>query len=241
MTTRKIAFVTGAGRGIGEAIVTTLAGRGFLVIAADINGEQAKKTAASAGNGSVGIELDVSDRGAVHAAVERVIHEYGQIHVLVNNAGINRDAMLHKMTDDQWDAVLAVDLSAVFYTVRSVARHMRDAGYGRVINISSASWEGNIGQTNYAAAKAGVIGLTKSVAKELARASITANAITPGFISTDMTRGLPEAIFNAQLAKIPMQRAGEPQDVANAVAFFASDDAAYITGQVMAVGGGYQI
>jgi NAD(P)-dependent dehydrogenase (short-subunit alcohol dehydrogenase family) len=241
MSTPKVAFVTGAGRGIGKAIVETLAKRGFRVVAADIDGSQARSTATAVANDSVGIQLDVSDRIAVDKAVEQIIRDFGQIHVLVNNAGINRDAMLHKMTDDQWDAVLAVDLSAVFYTVRAVGIHMRQMGYGRIVNISSASWEGNIGQTNYAAAKAGVVGLTKSVAKELARASITANAITPGFISTDMTRALPEKIFNAQLDKIPLRRAGDPQDVANAVAFFASDEAAYITGQILAVGGGYQL
>jgi NAD(P)-dependent dehydrogenase (short-subunit alcohol dehydrogenase family) len=241
MSTPKVAFVTGAGRGIGEAIVKTLAKRGFRVVAADIDGFEAQSTASAVTNDSIGIQLDVSDRTAVDNAVEQIISDFGQIHVLVNNAGINRDAMLHKMTDDQWDAVLAVDLSAVFYTVRAVGSHMREMGYGRIVNISSASWEGNIGQTNYAAAKAGVVGLTKSVAKELARASITANAITPGFISTDMTRALPEKIFNAQLDKIPLRRAGDPQDVANAVAFFASDEAAYITGQVLAVGGGYQL
>jgi 3-oxoacyl-[acyl-carrier protein] reductase/2-hydroxycyclohexanecarboxyl-CoA dehydrogenase len=159
--------------------------------------------------------------------------------VLVNNAGINRDAMLHKMTNQQWDAVLGVDLSAVFYLCRAAATHMRQHNWGRIVNVSSASWMGNIGQTNYAAAKAGVVGLTRSIAKELARHQITANAVCPGFILTDMTRALPPAIFDAQLAKIPLGRAGEPSDVAAVVAFLASDQAGYVTGQVIDIGGGY--
>ncbi|MGK8557317.1 3-oxoacyl-ACP reductase FabG [Nocardia gipuzkoensis] len=238
---RRIALVTGAGRGIGQAICAALAARGDTVVAADIDGDLAAETAREAGNGSIGIELDVGDRAAVDDVVEDTEDRVGPIAILVNNAGINRDAMLHKMTDDQWHAVLAVDLSAVFYTVRAVGRHMRQNGYGRIVNISSASWMGNIGQTNYAAAKAGVVGLTRSVAKELARFHITANAVCPGFIDTDMTRGLPAEIYRAQLDRIPLGRAGVPQDVAEVVAFLSSDSAEYVTGEVIAVGGGYTL
>ncbi|WP_330230352.1 3-oxoacyl-ACP reductase FabG [Nocardia sp. NBC_00508] len=238
---RRIALVTGAGRGIGQAICAALAARGDTVVAADIDGDLAAATAREAGNGSIGIELDVGDRAAVDDVVEDTEDRVGPIAILVNNAGINRDAMLHKMTDDQWHAVLAVDLSAVFYTVRAVGRHMRQHGYGRIVNISSASWMGNIGQTNYAAAKAGVVGLTRSVAKELARFHITANAVCPGFIDTDMTRGLPAEIYRAQLDRIPLGRAGVPQDVAEVVAFLSSDSAEYVTGEVIAVGGGYTL
>lgn len=237
----RVAIVTGAARGIGRAIATELAAEGCTVVAADTDGAGAAATADLCGHGAIGIELDVSDRGAVEEAVNRVVEELGQIHVLVNNAGINRDAMLHKMTDEQWDTVIAVDLSGVFYMCRAVGAHMREHGYGRIVNVSSASWMGNIGQTNYAAAKAGVVGLTRSISKELARKQITANAVCPGFILTDMTRALPENIFRAQLDKIPLQRPGEPEDVAVVVAFLASDRAGYVTGEVINIGGGYKL
>lgn len=238
---QRIALVTGAARGIGRATALQLAAEGCTVVAVDRDADAAAESAGACGGGSIGIGLDVADRAAVDAAVSEVIQRFGQIHVLVNNAGINRDAMLHKMTDDEWDAVLAVDLSGVFYLCRSVGSHMRERQYGRIVNISSASWMGNIGQTNYAAAKAGVVGLTRSIAKELARKDVTANAVCPGFILTDMTRALPEKIFQAQLERIPLGRPGDPEDVAHVVAFLASDKAAYVTGEVIAVGGGYRL
>jgi len=237
----KVALVTGAARGIGRGIAIELAARGASVVVADVDGEQAAATAEAAGNGSTGVALNVADREAVDAAVNGVVEKYGRIDILVNNAGINRDAMLWKMTDEQWDTVIDVDLSAVFYTCRAAAVHMRGQKYGRIVNVSSASWMGNIGQTNYAAAKAGVVGLTRSISKELARSQITANAVCPGFIETDMTRGMPEHLFAAQLEKIPMQRAGQPEDVARVVAFLSSDDAAYVTGEVINIGGGYKL
>jgi len=237
----KVAIVTGAGRGIGKAIAVLLGERGAKVVVADIDGDQAAESAREAGNGSVGIALDVSDREAVDAAVAQVIKDFGKIDVLVNNAGINRDAMLHKMTDEQWDTVIAVDLSGVFYMCRAVGTQMRANKYGRIVNVASASRMGNIGQTNYAAAKAGVVGLTRSISKELARTQVTANAVCPGFIETDMTRGMPEHLFKAQLDKIPMQRVGQPDDVARVVAFLASDDAGYVTGEVIDIGGGYKL
>ena len=239
--TPKTALVTGAARGIGAAIAGVLADRGFRVVLADVDGDQAQATADGLGPLHEGIALDVSDSDAVDSAIAGIVERHGQLHVAVNNAGINRDAMLHKMTDQQWDQVLAVDLSAVFYVSRAAARHMRSTGSGRIVNISSASWEGNIGQANYAAAKAGVLGLTFTLSRELARFSVTANAICPGFIETEMTKGIPEEVYAAQLAKIPLGYAGHPSDVGKAVAYFASDDASYITGQVLEVGGGYRI
>lgn len=237
----RVAVVTGAARGIGRGIALRLAERGARVAVIDMNLEAAEAVAAEAGNESFGMRLDVSDRPAVDAAIADIVERAGRIDILVNNAGINRDAMLWKMTDDEWDAVISVDLSAVFYTCRAVGTHMRANGYGRIVNVSSASWMGNIGQTNYAAAKAGVVGLTRSISKELARSGITANAVCPGFIETDMTRGMPEHLFAAQLEKIPMQRAGQPEDVANVVAFLSSDDSSYVTGEVINIGGGYKL
>ena len=237
----KIALVTGAARGIGKGIASVLAQRGATVVVADLDKDASQALADELGNDSVGVALDVARRAAVDATVEDVVARYGRIDILVNNAGINRDAMLWKMTDEEWDQVIAVDLSGVFYLCRAVGAHMRGNKYGHIINVSSASWEGNVGQTNYAAAKAGVVGLSRSIAKELARSQITVNAVCPGFIETEMTRGMPEHIFEAQLAKIPMQRVGVPEDVAKVIAFLASDDAAYVTGQVIAIGGGYQL
>lgn len=238
---KRIAIVTGGSQGIGKGIALELASRGATIIVADINEDEAKSTAAECGNESVGIKLDVSNRQAVDDAIESLVDRFGQIHILVNNAGINRDAMLHKMTDEQWDSVIAVDLSGVFYTCRAVGTHMRSHAYGRIVNVASASWMGNIGQTNYAAAKGGVVSLTRSISKELAFKNVTANAVCPGFILTDMTRSMPEKIFNAQLEKIPLRRVGEPVDVARVVAFLASDDSAYVTGEVINIGGGYKL
>lgn len=237
----KVAVVTGAGHGIGRAIAKKLAEEGAKVVCADVDGQAAKETAGACWGEALAVTVDVSSRAACDDLIQRAVDGSGGLDVMVNNAGINSDAMLHKMSDDQWDAVIAVDLSAVFYLTRAAARVMRAAGHGRIINISSASWMGNIGQANYAAAKAGVVGLTKTAAKELARAQVTANAICPGFIDTEMTRGIPEKVYQAQLERIPLGRAGEPSDVANLVAFLASDEAGYLTGEVINVGGGYTL
>jgi NAD(P)-dependent dehydrogenase (short-subunit alcohol dehydrogenase family) len=235
----KVAIVTGSGRGIGEGIARALAAQGATVICADVNLEDAQKVAADCGRGAWAERLDVSSAPACDRLVAQVMERAQRLDVLVNNAGINRDAMLHKMTDEQWNEVLAVDLSGVFYMTRAAARVMRTAGRGRIINISSASWMGNIGQANYAAAKAGVIGLSRTAARELARSQVTVNAICPGFIDTAMTRNIPEAIREQQLKRIPLARAGKPADVAAVVAFLASDEAGYLTGEVINVGGGY--
>lgn len=245
----KVAVVTGASQGIGKGIALKLAERGATVAVIDINGEAAEATAAECGNESIGIALDVSNREAVDAAIDSVIEKLGPIDILVNNAGINRDGMLHKMTDEMWDHVIAVDLSAVFYLCRKVGSHMRENSYGRICNVASASWMGNIGQTNYAAAKGGVVSLTRSISKELAFKNITANAICPGFIETSMTTALQDVpsragfdnLYDEQVAKVPLRRAGKPEDVANLVAFLVSDDASYLTGEVINIGGGYKL
>jgi len=239
LLTDKIAIVTGAGRGIGEGIARKLAEVGATVVCADVNVNDATSVASSLVHGAIGMRLDVSNSSECDALVKDVHDRFGRLDVLVNNAGINRDAMLHKMTDEQWQQVIAVDLSGVFFMTRAASRIMRAAGRGRIVNIASASWMGNIGQANYAAAKAGVVGLSRTAAKELARSQVTVNAICPGFIDTQMTRGIPDAIREQQVAKIPLGRMGQPADVAALVAFLASDEAGYVTGEVINVGGGY--
>lgn len=233
----KTAFVTGAAAGIGQGVARRLADEGAHVICADISPE-VERVAAELGG--TGVQVDLADREAADALVMRLGEEHG-LDIVVNVAGITRDAFLHKMTDEQWDTVIAVDLTAVFTVTRAATRLMRTRGGGRIVNISSASWLGNLGQANYAAAKAGVVGLTLTAARELGRSGSTANAICPGFIDTAMTRAMPEALFAAQLEKIPLGRAGRPEDVAALVHFLASDDGAYITGEVINVGGGYRL
>jgi 3-oxoacyl-[acyl-carrier protein] reductase/2-hydroxycyclohexanecarboxyl-CoA dehydrogenase len=239
LLTDKVAIVTGAGRGIGEGIARKLAKDGAIVVCADVNETDATSVASGLSPAGLGVRLDVSIASECDAVVRNVHGRYGRLDILVNNAGINRDAMLHKMTDEQWHQVIAVDLTGVFFMTRAASRIMRAAGSGRIVNISSASWMGNIGQANYAAAKAGVVGLSRTAAKELARSQVTVNAICPGFIDTVMTRSIPDVIRQQQVTKIPLGRAGEPADVAALVAFLASDEAGYITGEVINVGGGY--
>ena len=237
----KVAIVTGAGRGIGEAISRKLAAEGATVVCADVNVDDAGRVARDCGQGAWASPLDVAQAEACDRLISAVTDRHKRLDILVNNAGINRDAMLHKMTDEQWHQVIAVDLTGVFFMTRAASRVMRTAGSGRIINISSASWMGNIGQANYSAAKAGVLGLTRTAARELARSQVTVNAICPGFIDTAMTRGIPDQIRDQQVAKIPLGRPGQPADVAAVVAFLASDEAGYITAEVINVGGGYVI
>lgn len=241
----KVALVTGAARGIGRAIAEKLAEEGAAVAVADLNQQGAAEVAKAleeAGYRATSLYLDVSDAESARQAVSAcAAWGNGRLDILVNNAGINRDAMLHKMEIDQWEAVIRVNLTGVFFCMQPAVRLMREQNSGRIINISSASWQGNIGQANYSAAKAGVIGLTKTAAKELARYQVTVNAICPGFIDTEMTRGVPEKIWDLMVSKIPMGRVGSPRDVANMVAFLASDEAAYITGEVINVGGGFTL
>ncbi len=240
--TGKVAIVTGAARGLGRGIAEKLASLGSQVIISDINAEGLEITASEFRDKGYKVDsyvANVGKREDAEALVQYAINQHGKLDILVNNAGINRDAMLHKMNQEQWDSVIGVNLTGVFNCLQPAAIHMREQQSGRIINISSASWLGNIGQANYAAAKAGVVGLTKTAARELAKFNVTCNAICPGFIETDMTRGVPEKVWDTMISKIPMGRAGKPEDVANMIAYLASDQASYITSEVINVGGGF--
>lgn len=237
----QVAVVTGAGRGIGKGIALALAEHGAAVGVNDVQEESARavvREIEDQGGSTVAAPGSVGDPRQVEAFMQTVTEALGPISILVNNAGINRDATLQKMTEQQWEEVINVDLNGQFYCMRQVIAGMRARQFGRIINISSASWQGNFGQGNYAAAKAGVIGLTKTASRELAKYGITANAICPGFIDTEMTRGVPEKVWDLMVSKIPAGRVGTPQDVAGVVVWLASPYAGYITGDVINVGGG---
>lgn len=239
----KTALVTGASRGIGRAIALALASKGFAV-ALNYAGshdaaEAVKKEIEDAGGKAFTVQGDVSKSEDVDRIFKTVKDEFGGLEVLVNNAGINRDALLIRMKESNWDDVIATDLKSDFLTTKAAAAMMMRKRKGSIINISSVvGIMGNIGQANYAAAKAGVIGLTKACAKEMAARNIRVNAVAPGFIETAMTDGIPEKIREGMIASIPMGRMGQPEDIARAVCFLASDDASYITGQVLVVDGG---
>ena len=237
----QVALVTGASRGIGRAIALELAARGLRVVgtATSDAGAASIGEALAGHEGCRGIALDVNDGAGLEAAIEAVLMESGALHVLVNNAGITRDTLALRMKDDDWDAVLATDLKAVFRACRAVLRPMMKQRYGRIVNITSiVGAMGNAGQANYAAAKAGVAGLTRSLAREVASRGITVNCVAPGFIATDMTGALGEAQKAALLAQVPLGRLGTPEEVAHAVAFLASPQAAYVTGTELHVNGG---
>jgi 3-oxoacyl-[acyl-carrier protein] reductase len=237
----QIALVTGASRGIGRAIALTLAQQGFRVIGtATSDAGAAGITAALAGyDGCRGVNLNVNDAAAVDALFDTVLKEHGALHLLVNNAGITRDTLSLRMKDEDWDAVLDTNLKAVFRLCRAAMRPMMKQRQGRIINITSVvGASGNPGQANYAAAKAGVAGMTRALARELGSRNVTVNCVAPGFIATDMTETLPEAQKAALLQQIPLQRLGQPDEVAHAVAFLASPLAGYITGAELHVNGG---
>jgi 3-oxoacyl-(acyl-carrier-protein) reductase len=237
----KIAIVTGAGRGLGKGIALKLAREGAKIVVCDVVEESAQAVAAEiekAGGKAIAVEADIANKADVEAMFAAAVSQFGQIDILVNNAGINRDGVLHKMTDENWDKVIAVNLTGTFYCLRLAAQQMRERGYGRIVNVASMSWLGNFGQANYAASKAGVVGLTKTAARELARKGITVNAVCPGFIDTEMTRGVPENIWEMMVDKIWSGKVGSPEDVGNVVAFLASDEASYVTGEVINVSGG---
>jgi 3-oxoacyl-[acyl-carrier protein] reductase len=238
---KKVALVTGASRGIGRAIALTLAQRGYSVIGTATSevGASSITQALAEPFGGLGLCLNVNDAASVNAAVEIIVKQHGGLHVLVNNAGITRDGLSMRMKDDDWDAVMDTNLKAVFRTSRAVMRPMMKQRFGRIINITSVVGAiGNAGQANYAAAKAGVAGMTRSLARELGSRNITVNCVAPGFIDTDMTRALSEAQISALTAQIPLGRLGQADDVAHLVAFLASEQAGYITGSELHVNGG---
>lgn len=239
----KIAVVTGASRGIGRQIALELAQKGaFVVVNYNGSTEKARETVEQiqkAGGRAEARACDVSDFDACRDLMEAIVREHGRIDILVNNAGITRDNLLMRMSEEEFDAVLQINLKGTFHCIRQVARTMLRQKAGRIINISSVSGVmGNAGQANYSASKAGVIGLTKACARELASRGITVNAVAPGFIDTDMTKVLSDSVKESIQKQIPFGRFGKPEDVAHAVAFLASDQAAYITGQVLCVDGG---
>lgn len=239
----RYALVTGASRGIGRAIALRLAAEGAAValnFAGNVAAAEAvRKEIESAGGKAILVPADVADETAATEMVEKTVEAFGAIDILVNNAGITRDGLLLRMKEEDWDAVLNTNLKGVFHCSKAAAKFMMKKRYGRIVNLASVvGLVGNSCQANYAAAKAGVIGFTKALAKELAGRGITVNAIAPGFIRSDMTDVLPDKVKETMLAGIPLGRAGEPEDVAKAALFLASDQAAYITGQVLTVDGG---
>lgn len=238
----KIAIVTGAGQGIGQTIAMRLAQEGAEVIVTDINLQGVEQTAfqiRQMDRKSLALKVDVANFEDVQAMVQKSTEEFGRVDILVNNAGVTKDNLLVRMTQQQWDWVISVNLKGTFNCTKAVASHMMRNRYGRIINIASViGLVGNAGQANYAASKAGIIGLTKSVAKELGSRGITVNAVAPGYIQTEMTERLPEEAKETFLKTIPLRRPGLPQDVAGVILFLASNDASYITGQVINIDGG---
>lgn len=246
MLDKRIALVTGASRGIGAAVAKRLAADGYFVIV-NYNGsaqraQEVVTQIVSAGNEAVALQCDVSDFDACGELIARITADYGRLDVLVNNAGITRDGLLMRMSEADFDAVIDTNLKGAFHTIRHASRQFLKQRSGRVINIASvAGLLGNAGQANYAASKAGVIGFTKSVARELASRQITVNAVAPGFIATDMVDAMTDSAKAAMTDHIPFGRIGEPEEVADVVAFLASDAARYVTGQIIAVDGGMSI
>ena len=239
----RVAIVTGSGRGIGKAIALKLADLGADIVVNDIAGSEGAPAVVdevkSKGRQALFVPADISSSVDVSGLMEKALAAFSKVDILVNNAGITRDKLIMRMSDQEWDQVLNINLKGAFLCTREALKHMMRQRYGRIINIASVvGLMGNGGQANYAASKAGIIALTKSTAKEAASRGITANAIAPGFIDTEMTKGLKSEVKEAYEKQIPLGHYGTPEDIANAVSFLASDEAAYITGQVLSVNGG---
>jgi 3-oxoacyl-[acyl-carrier protein] reductase len=244
----RVAVVTGSARGIGAATAQRLAQDGAKVTVADLDAEGAERTAGEikqAGGQAIAVPVDVSNPAQVQAMVDETLKQFGRLDILVNNAGILRDNLLFKMSDDDWDRVLGVHLRGAFLCARAAQKPMVEQRYGRIVSVSSTSALGNRGQVNYSAAKAGLQGMTRTLAIELGQFGITANAVAPGFIDTDMTRATaqrmgitPEQMQAAMKDRIPLRRIGQPSEVASVIAFLASDDASYVSGQVIYIAGG---
>ncbi len=237
----KVAIVTGGARGIGQAIAELFAKEGAKVIIWDLLDVGSDTAAAIGESGGVAefTKLSVTDQEAIDAEVARIVEKYGRVDILINNAGITRDKSLAKMTVDDWDAVIDVNLKSVFLCTKAVLPHMREQNYGRIVSASSTTglW-GNFGQTNYAAAKAGIIGMTKTWALELGKYGITVNAIAPGFTLTDMTKAMPDAIIEGAKQQIPMRMIAEPIDIAYGYLYLSSDEARFVTGSTLCISGG---
>ncbi len=240
--TKKTVIVTGSARGIGRVIAERFASFGANVVISDIDQDQAETVAGEIGGTAIGLKANVTNAEDVENLFDRTKKEFGQVDIVVNNAGITRDALLIRMHEKDWDMVLDINLKGAFLVTKSAAKIMMKQRYGRIVNISSVvGLTGNAGQANYAASKAGLIGLTKSIAKELGARGVTVNAVAPGYIATDMTENLPEDAKEKFLSKLLIKRAGTPEDIASAVTFLSSDEASYITGQVLTVDGGLTI
>ena len=238
----KYAVITGGAKGIGRAVVERFLAEGVKGIAIlDYDAETGKKTVAELdleGEKLLFIQCDIGDLNDVEKSFEEVYRQFGKVDILVNNAGITRDSMLHKMTLEQWDAAINIDLTGVFYCMKQVIPHMRSQEYGKIVNISSTSAYGNVGQANYAAAKAGLLGLTATAAKELGRKNITVNAVAPGYIDTDILKTIPKEILAKYIETIPCQRLGKPSEVASVVTFLSSDDSSFVSGNCILCCGG---
>jgi len=234
----KVALITGSAQGIGKAIAEAMAKEGAKIVISDVNMELAEATAKELGN-SLAIKMNVTDLADVEAGVKKILAQMGRIDIVVNNAGITKDNIFIRMKKEEWDAVINVNLNGVFNVTKATASLLMKQRSGKIINIASIVGEmGNFGQANYAASKAGVIGFTKTLARELAPRGVTVNAIAPGFIKTAMTDKIPEEVKNKMLVQIPMAKLGLPEDVAKAAVFLASQDSDYVTGQVISVNGG---
>ena len=237
----RVAIVTGSGRGLGASIIERFARDGAMVVVNDVSEESAHSKRAElekAGAKAIASVQDVSTMAGAIALVEATVAAFGRVDILVNNAGVTRDAMFHKMTEEKFDEVIRINLKGPFNVGQACAKRMIEQKYGKIVNIASIAWLGNIGQTNYSASKAGLVGMTRTWALELARAGINVNAIAPGLIETQMTDAIPAEVKDKFLAKIPMKRMGKPEDIAALVTFLASDEAHYITGQCIQIDGG---